>query len=193
MISFKSLERRNSLNRGNMGTTGNQVSETTNVNWEIDNLKVIQDFNNKKANSHATIFVASMFALFTVLSLATRIVKSTDGLVLNCPILGLSIATYILIWFFGLYSIGNFAYYSTVAQRAEEKIVRGMDKRLVEEYIHESARSRVFRKFANFKLNEGQGHTLTKIRSNNEYASIIIYIIIGFLPLLAFLIWAFSG
>jgi len=88
-----------------MGTTGNQAPETTNVNQEIEKLKVIQDFNNKKANSHATIFVASMFALFTVLSIAQRIViqTSSKGSILNLPILGLSIASYILIWLFGLY------------------------------------------------------------------------------------------
>jgi len=87
--------------------------------------------------------------------------------------------------------MGNFSYYSTVAQRAEERIVLGMDKRSVEEYKNKW--SKVFKIFANFKLNEDQGHIRKAIRNNNEYASIIIYIVIGLLPLLAFLIWAFSG
>jgi hypothetical protein len=132
-----------------------------------------------------------MFALFTVLSLATRIVAQASFSISNCTVLFLSSVSYILIWFFGLYSIGNFTYYSTVAQRAEEEIVLGMDKRLAEEYKNEW--SIVFRVFANFKLNEGQGRIRTAIRNNNEYASIIGYIVIGLLPLLAFLIWAFSG
>ncbi len=177
-----------------MGTTGNEVPETNQRDEEIRirNLNVIQDFNNKKANSHATIFVASVFALFTVLSLASRIVTPSDCSIQNLTIIGLSIFSYFLIWAFGLYSLGNFTYYSTVASRAETQIVSGMDSELVR--IYRSAKwEKVFKIFANFKLNEGQGRVMTAIRNYNEYWSLIVYSIIGFLPLIAFIIWISLG
>lgn len=156
------------------------------------NLTVVQDFNNKKANAHATIFVASMFALFTVLSLAQRIVTkvSSNCSIWNYTILGLSIASYILIWVFGLYSIGNFTYYSTLSQIAENQIVGDMDRELIRK--HKNDWSIVVRVFANFKLNEDQGRIRKYVRSHNEWASIIIYSVIGLLPFIAFIIWVFS-
>jgi hypothetical protein len=172
-----------------MGTKGNQVPEITNENQEIDKLRVSQDFNNKKANSHATIFVASMFALFTVLSLATRIVKtpiSSNCALSNYAVLGFSIFSYILIWLFGFYSLANFAYYSTAAFHAEHRIVGGMDRELMSGYME--GKKNIFRTFVSFKLNsEG------RIRRNNEWISVLIYLAIGLLPFFAFIIWVISG
>lgn len=156
----------------------------------IRNLTVIQDFNNKKANAHATIFVASMFALFTVLSLAQRIVTkvSSNCSIPNFTVLWLSIVSYLLIWVFGLYSMLNFTYYSTVSQRAEEKIVGDMERQLISSY--KKGWKGVFKLFASFKVPDGdQGF----IRRNNEWMSIIIYSTIGLLPFIAFIIWVFSG
>jgi hypothetical protein len=137
--------------------------------------------------------VASLFALFTVLSLAQRIVEKipANNSPSNLAILGLSIISYALIWVFGLYSLGNFTYYSTVAQIAEKKIVGDMDHRLVSEY--KGNWTKVFRMFVNFKLNKNQGRFMSWIRSNNEQVSIIIYILIGVLPFIAFLFWVFSS
>jgi len=152
------------------------------------NLNVIQDFNNKKANSHATIFVASMFSLFTVLSLTQRIINKSfpSFLCWNTLILFLSIISYGLIWFFGLYSLLNFSYYSTVAQRAEQQLVKGMDRNLINNY--KSEWTGIVKKFASFKVpDKEQG----KLRRNNEVISICVYSIIGILPLIAFLVWLF--
>lgn len=126
----------------------------------IRNLNVIQDFNNKKANAHAAIFVASMFALFTVLSLAQRIVVNVvnDTVNLNLCILILSSVSYWLIWFFGLYSIGNFTYYSTVAQKAEEGIIGYSELNLIKEHL--KGWKGFFKFFASFKIKENKSPTL---------------------------------
>ena len=152
------------------------------------NLTVIQDFNNKKANSHATIFVASMFALFSVLSLAQRIVSKSALAIStwNNVIFVLSIASYAVIWFFGLYSLLNFFYYSTVANRAEYRLVRGMERALVEEY--KSSWKWVSKNFASFKVPEKPQNL---IRRNTQAIGICVYGVIGFLPLSAFLVWFF--
>ena len=166
-----------------METEGNIHSVTTNSDQQIRNLTVIQDFNNKKANSHATIFVASMFALFTVLSLATRIVAQASFSISNCTVLFFSSVSYILIWIFGLYSALNFSYYSTVSQRAEEAIVCGLDRQLISSYMEDWKGP--LRRFANFKVPPDQGWFRKKL----EWTIIIGYFVIGVLPFLAFLIW----
>lgn len=88
----------------------------------IRNLNVIQDFNNKKANAHAAIFVASMFALFTVLSLAQRIVVNVvnDTVNLNLCILILSSVSYWLIWFLDYTQLGT----SLIIQQSLKKLKR---------------------------------------------------------------------
>jgi hypothetical protein len=152
----------------------------------IRNLTVIQDFNNKRANAHAAMFVASMFALFTVLSLAQRTVIN-DHLILNPWILFLPIASYWIIWFFGLYCLGNFTYYSTVAQRAENEIIGNMEHDLISQYI--PLWKGLFKSFASFKINENRDRILRFIRSHNEFLSIFVYSLIGILPFIAFIIW----
>ena len=118
-----------------METEGSICSSDTPSDERIRNLTIIQDFNNKKANSHATMFVASMFALFTILSLASRIVAPESYDTANIIVLTLSLVSYHCIWFFGLVFAGNFAFYSTVSQRAEEAIVQGLDKQLIDSYL----------------------------------------------------------
>lgn len=150
------------------------------------NFGIIQDFNNKKANSHATIFVASMFGLFTILSLAQRISKLFSNPIYDYTILGFSVASYVLIWFFGLYELLNFFYYSTTAFLAEDRLVVGLETELATVYRKEG--KGLPKRFALFKVPEKpQGF----VRKNNEQISIVVYIAIGLLPLIAFLIWFF--
>jgi hypothetical protein len=185
-----------------METEGNINSVTTNSEQKIRNLTVIQDFNNKKANSHATLFVASMFALFTVLSLASRIVTPASFSFSNYLILSFSLINYIFIWIFGLYSMLNFSYYSTVSQRAEEEIVCGLDNQLISDHMKEW--KGILKCFANYKMPnldkkkakkiiqpeiEGQEIVSKTIVSRNLEIFIIGYAVIGLLPFLAFLIW----
>jgi hypothetical protein len=155
-------------------------------------LNVIQEFNNKKATTHATIFVASMFALFTVLSLAQRIINKSfpSFLCWNTLTFSLSIASYVLIWIFGLYSFFNFSYYSTVAQRAEDQVVKGRDRALILNYIPQW--TGLLKKFARFKVPEKAESVQAEIRNSNEGITVIVYILIGLLPLIAFLASLFS-
>jgi hypothetical protein len=173
-----------------METEGNICCVTTSSEERIRNLNVIQDFNNKKANSHATIFVASMFSLFTVLSLSQRIVAKEfpSFLCWNTLVLALSLVSYGLIWLFGLYSFLNFSYYSTVAQRAEEQLVQDLDRKLISHY--KSKWTGILKRFASFKVpnTDDDGTGQGTFRRNNEAISVLFYFIIGFLPLLAFLI-----
>ena len=173
----------------------NEAKENSKEEITSNDLTIIQDFNNKKANAHATIFVASMFALFTFLSLATRITQkvsiSAPSPIPNMCIIGLSILSYWIIWGFGLYSLGNFTYYSTLAQGAERKLVAWKkERRLIKEYENEW--SKVFKIFVDFKHNENQGHIMSQIRRNNEQLSIMVYFLIGVLPFAAYIVWIFS-
>jgi hypothetical protein len=81
----------------------------------IRNWTVIQDFNNKKANAHATIFIASLFGLFSILSLMGRLFSPISSINssgnYNVTVFILLSFSYWLIWAFGLYSLGNFTYY----------------------------------------------------------------------------------
>ena len=183
-----------------MGTTENKAPETNKHDEDIRirNLTVIQDFNNKKANSHATIFVASMFALFTVLSLASRIATPSFSFS-NYLILSFSSISYLFIWIFGLYSILNFSYYSTVSQRAEEEIVCGLDKQLISDYMKKW--KGILKWFANYKMPKstliyppikGQEIINKTIVSRNLAFFIIGYALIGLLPFVAFIIWFFG-
>jgi hypothetical protein len=150
------------------------------------NLNVIQDFNNKKANSHATIFAASVFALFTVLSLSTRIVTPGVFDPSNVIIFIFSSVSYFLIIFLGGYSSMNFTYYSTISQRAEELIVEGLERQLITEEMKKWKNP--LKRFASFKVppNE-QGWT----RRNLQTLILIGYSVIGILPFVAFVIWFF--
>ena len=106
------------------------IENTNPVAFDEEHLKIIQDFHNKKANAHATIFVASMFALFSVLSLMTKIVTNVSSLAFL-----FSTISYSIIWLFGGYSLLNFFFYTTISQCAKHKITKGTDKTLFDEAI----------------------------------------------------------
>jgi hypothetical protein len=134
------------------------------------------------------------FALFTVLSLAQRIInKSVFSLSWNSLNLCLLVTGYVLIWIFGLYSWLNFCYYSTVAHLTERKLVGGMERELVTEY--KATWKGISKRFASFKVPDEPQNLIDKalnlIRSNNEGIAVCVYVAIGFLPLAAFLIWFF--
>ena len=189
-----------------METEGNICSVTTKSDQEITNLTVIQDFNNKKANSHATIFVASMFALFTVLSLASRIVLAASFSFSNCLILSFSLISYILILIFGFYSMLNFSYYSTISQRAEEEIIGDLNNQLISKYVREwkgILKWFADNKMPNLEKEKPKKKIQPEIESNEIFKKplvsgnlklfLIVYVIIGLLPFFAFLIWFFVG
>ena len=137
-------------------TDANEKDSLVNKETYYSNLNVIQDFNNKKANSHATIFAASVFALFTVLSLSTRIVTAGVFDQANIIIFTLSLVSYSLIIFFGVYSSMNFTYYSTISQRTEELIIKGLERKLITEEIKKW--NTPLKQFASFKVPpNGQG------------------------------------
>jgi hypothetical protein len=174
-----------------MESEDNKVPKVKDSDKEMRDWTVIQDFNNKKANSHATIFVASMFALFTVLSLAQRIMSKGSQVSLNYVVLPLFLATYILIWFFGLYSMLNFSFYSTISQRAEERIIGNRENDLIKSTKVQW--KGILKLFSNYKVpdhNESQGRASSTVDSNFGLF-IGVYIAIGLLPLVAFIIWFF--
>lgn len=84
---------------------------------------VIQDFDNKRANAHATLFVASMFGSFTLLSLTDRLVDVKVFSLNNCAIFGLLLFSYVLVVLFGAYSLLNFFLYATTSRIAEKKVI----------------------------------------------------------------------
>jgi hypothetical protein len=154
---------------------------------QIEHLKIIQDFNNKKANSHATIFVASMFALFTVLSLATRVMEPISVKPPNYLVLSLCSISYFLILLFGMYAALNFTYYSTISQNAEEAIVCGFDRQFINKSMKDWRGT--VKIFAKFKVPiKGQGWLRRKL----DWIIIIGYLMSGILPFIAFIIWFFS-
>lgn len=155
--------------------------------------EVIQDFDNKRANAHASLFVASMFGLFSLLALMGRIVDRTLPSFANYAVIILLLLSYIFVWFFGLYSLLNFFFYATVAHYAKGEIVKEKEVEL----IREAKRGWTWipRKFASFKepninISEQASERKEKRFSHNkETVFVVIYFAIGLLPMVAFWIW----
>lgn len=154
--------------------------------------EVIQDFHNKRANAFASLFVASMFGLFTLLSLMERIVDLTSPLILL-------ILCYLTVFGFGLYSLLNFSYYATVAQIAKWQIkdVQKTETKLLEGITKE--RTWFFRSFAYLKVRplvaaskaskQKQGYFKWSAVASGfirykDHIFVIFYFVIGLLPLI---------
>lgn len=151
--------------------------------------EVIQDFDNKRANAHASLFVASMFGLFTLLALMARILDRTSPNYV--AIFVLFVISYGLIFLFGLYSLLNFFFYATVSQAAEEKIIEGKERQLVNSIPWAG----VEKVFVGMKMasEEPEKDTNRKrfLRTKGTFF-VVLYVLIGLLPLIAFMIWSFA-
>jgi hypothetical protein len=118
----------------------NQRANAENDNRVQMNLDVIQDFNNKKANSHATIARALCGKHFCFIHRFITCNKTAFsrsfqffGHFIISPLLNQLLAglgTWDLLWL-------NLTYYSTISQRAEEFVVRGLDRELISHYLEE--------------------------------------------------------
>lgn len=148
--------------------------------------EVIQDFDNKRANAHASLFVASMFGLFTLLALMARILnRSMPYFVI---VLGLLFVSYVFVFVFGLYSLLNFFIYATVSEAAEEKIVEGKERELVEAIDWRG----VEKIFVGLKVASKEPEKDTRRKGflrNKGTIFAFIYALIGWLPFIAFWIW----
>jgi hypothetical protein len=81
----------------------------------------------------------------------------------------------------------QFFYYSTVASRAEWQLVGNMERDLVKKNTADW--KGLSKKFASFKVpDKSQGFT----KRNSQEIGICLHIMIGLLPLLAYLIWLFN-
>jgi hypothetical protein len=126
-----------------------------------------------------------MFGLFSLLALMKGIINQTSSGTVNNAITFLLVFSYLLVWFFGLYSLFNFFHYATLAQRAMYKIVGARENELLEEAKNEW--SWIIRTFSKLKNpTEGSGLRLKNIK---EYLFLICYSLIGFLPLIALFLW----
>jgi hypothetical protein len=157
-----------------------------------EQFKIIQDFDNKRANAFASLFIASMFGLFGLLGVMVRIHDSPSFF--NGSAIYFLLSSYILVWIFGLYSLLNFFFYATVAQLAETQITGETRNNLIRNVIDEWAW--IPRTFANFKVqikkavaSEGKKvagpSKFIWFRVHKETIFVVLYILIGLLPLFA--------
>jgi len=126
---------------------------------ERERLVAIQHFYSARTVAHAAFFLSSLFGLFTILSLMVNMkipsVVQANGLI-SVQFLAVAICLlfpYIIVWFYGLYSLFNFKYYSAVAEAAQVKIVGVVAGALIKETLMEKEkeknkkRNRVLRYF----------------------------------------------
>jgi len=146
-------------------------------------LSIVQDFFSKRAVAHASFFVASMFGLFTILSFMERDVNRIS-LAWNWNLrLSLLSATYWFIWLFGFYSLGNFGYYATLAQHAEEKIAENKDNEIINE--SKKGLGRILKWFYDFKSGHRKEGLFGWVRKHNTIMFFLFYIVIGFFPFIS--------
>jgi len=86
----------------------------TNKERETQSLAAVLDFYSDKSDAHASFFLASLFGLFTVLSI-------TQGF-RGEPVRYLLLIPYWLLFFGGLYSLLNFGLYATLARSIKVRI-----------------------------------------------------------------------
>lgn len=108
---------------------------------------IIEDFYSTRAVAHASFFVASVFGLFTILTLMEVLLEklNSNGSEANFTIISLSLV-YWGAFGFGLYSFMNFGHYSNLAKTAIWKTAREADALIKQSDIHK----RVFGKQRNF-------------------------------------------
>jgi hypothetical protein len=176
-----------------------------------DGYSVIQDFDNKRANAHASLFVASMFGSFAILSLMDRLLNPIDRSKVfsssNYVIFGLLFSGYVLVGLFGAYSLLNFFFYATTSQHAERKIIGGKEKEVVEET--KKGLKGILKWFADFKVHPSIepepkekaseketsfiDRSIDRIKGRNQDIFVALYVLIISLPMLAFFIRFFCG
>ena len=162
---------------------------------EKDPYLVIQDFDNKRANAHATLFVASMFGSFTLLSLTDRLVDLKVFSFSNCAIFGLLLLSYVLVGLFGAYSLLNFFLYATTSQIAEREIIRDKEREMVIEA--KKGFGIILKWFVDFKTPDPKEKASEKgdslLRRRKGEILVFLYFLIVSLPMLAFVIRFICG
>jgi hypothetical protein len=157
-------------------------------------LSIVQDFFSKRAVAHASFFVASIFGLFTILSLMEKFINRMPfyGVIWqlawdwNSARFLLLSSSYWFIWLFGLYSFANFGYYATLAQKAEEKIVENKDIEIIKE--SKEKHGRALNWFYNFKSGLQQKGLFGWVRRHNAIMFFLFYFfVIGFFPFISLL------
>lgn len=88
--------------------------EPEDLNRKISALSAALDFHSDRATAHASFFVASIFGLFTTLSLYPYASKVW--------LMGLLAVSFWFIWGFGAYSLYNFGRFAAIAQGILSKI-----------------------------------------------------------------------
>jgi hypothetical protein len=169
------------LNNNRKRTRGSKMSEKNR------SYSVIQDFDNKRANAHATLFVASMFGSFTLLSLVDRLVDIKVFSLSNCAIFGLLLFSYVLVGLFGAYSLLNFFLYATTSQIAERKIIEEKEGRMLTEA--KKGWRGISKWFADFKERKEEG----LLKGRKEDILVFLYVLIVSLPMLAFFVRFLCG
>jgi hypothetical protein len=160
----------------------------------LKRLSTVQDFFSKRAVAHASFFVASIFGLFTILSLMEKFVNRMPfyGIIWqlawdwNFARFLLLSSSYWFIWLFGLYSFANFGYYATLAQRTEEKIAEGKEIEIIDETKKKLGRRLSW--FYGFKSGLSQRGLSGWIRSHGTILlSILYFLLIGLFPFISLL------
>jgi len=161
-------------------------------------LSIVQDFFSKRAVAHASFFVASMFGLFTILSLMEKFIDRMPfhGVTWqltwdwNFTRFLLLSSSYVFIWLFGLYSFGNFSYYATLAQRVEEKIAKNKDNEIINE--SKKGLGGILKWFYDFKSGHRQEGSFGWVRRHNTILLFILYLLVGSFPFISLLSRIFS-
>ncbi len=192
---------------------------------EREKLVAIQHFYSARTVAHATFFLSSIFGLFTILSLIVNMkipsIVQANGLI-SVQFLAVAICLlfpYIIVWFFGLYSLFNYKYYAAVAEAAQAKIVGPVAGQLIRKNLIDKeekkiqnlqekekikTRNRVSRYFHRLmkslylaksgieltKEEEEQAHFASKLNRKKMWIFLFLYIALGLLPLIV--IWILS-
>ena len=141
-------------------------------------------FYSDRAISHASFLVASIFGLFTVLSLMTNAsieLLSLIWLTLTC--------VYWFLWTFGLYALLNFGYYAIVAQVVKDTINRngGNPEGCIALQAEKMYPLKLFFGFKRGWKEDLEKHrSLFFLRNRMYWIMISLYtLLVGFLPFLA--------
>jgi len=179
-----------------------------------ERLVAIQDFYSARTVAHATFFLSSLFGLFTILSLMVNMkipsMIQANGFI-SVQFLAMAICLlfpYIIVWFFGLYSLFNYKYYAAVAEAAQVKIVGRVAGDLIKEtlikkekekiktrnrvlcYFHGLMKSLYEAKSGLPEEMEEEKKLVYKLNRHKMWIFLLFYIVLGLLPLIA--IWILS-
>ncbi len=136
---------------------------------ERDSYRVIQDFYSKRAIAHASFLVASIFGLFTILSILRGMMNEPWNLART-----FLVVSYWGVWAFGAYSFLNFGYYASLSHDALLKIARDQNDSLIKD---STAKHQIPVKWF-FELKAGREHA-GWVRRHNVMIVSFLYIVLG--------------